>query len=127
LVEYGLLLAAFVQMCTPSLPDAIFEASIHLTSKAEMVLEGVKLQETFREDELGIGPFAGVSTKTVKEAYKEGLSRFKDKVLTKLAGKSKVLIGLGAALGLGAIAGVAYGVSETMPSDAELLDQLRRL
>jgi hypothetical protein len=131
LVEYGFLLAAFYEMCTPSLPDAIFESSIHLTSHAEVLIDSVRIHDSCREKTSGNTPLGGVSSKEAGEAYKEGLSRFKDNLLTKLAGKSNVLIGLGAlgaTLGLGAItAGVAYGVSKTMPNEAELLDQLRRL
>jgi hypothetical protein len=127
LVEYSLLLAAFYEMCTPSLPDAIFESSIHLTSHAEVFIDSVRIHDSCREKTSGNTPLGGVSSKTAGEAYKEGLSRFKDNLLAKLAEKSSVLIGLGAALGLGAVAGIGYGVSQTLPSDEELVEQLKRL
>jgi hypothetical protein len=128
LVEYGLILECFRELCTPRFKYAIFEASLHLTSKAGVLLDGLDSLTSIRNKADANSPLAGTSTKNLKQAYKDGWGRFKDKLLEILEDKKK-LVGLIAVAGVGIVAagGLGAGIGLSMNQDKELEEELRSL
>jgi hypothetical protein len=123
LVEYGLLLECFRELCTPSMPRAIFETSLHLTSNAMVLVDGYDFIQSSTNHAQINSALAGFSSKTAGEAYKDGWKRFAKKLWD-----NKVAIASAGAIGL------AVGLASSIPSiiesskqNDELEKQLRSL
>ncbi|MDR2634345.1 MAG: hypothetical protein LBC51_12105 [Treponema sp.] len=126
LAEYGLILECFRELCSPSLPYAFFESSLHLTSKASVLLDGLDILTTAKTIGKGNSPLAGLSSKTAKEAYKKGFTKFKDNLITKLSENAWKIVG-GGIVGLFVAGGLITGMVLSNKQDKELEEELRSL
>jgi hypothetical protein len=126
LVEYGLLLECFRELCSPSFPYAIFESSLHLTSKADVLIDGYNMKNTVMHNCKANSPLAGVSPKTAKGAYKDGWKQFLVNLLGKLK-ENKAIVGAGLSAGLLVAGGLITGMVLSNQQDKELEEQLRSL
>jgi hypothetical protein len=124
LVEYGLILECFRELCLPSMLYAFFEASLHLTSQSKVLIDAQAMEANLVWEKTGNTPAAGLSTKETKEVYKDGFTKFKDKLVSKLS-IAKVVGGVG--VGLAVAGGLITGKVLTAQQDAALEAELRSL
>ncbi|MDR0684537.1 MAG: hypothetical protein LBF83_05360 [Spirochaetaceae bacterium] len=124
-VEYGILLGAFTQLCTPRLAN-IFESLIEMWG-GYVKLGGYELEEMFNTEKCVNSALAGISNTKFKDAYKNGFKDFfaglKDK-LKENATLIKIAVGLGVPVLAG---GLGYGFFETAAQNKEFEEELRSL
>jgi hypothetical protein len=125
LAEYGVLLGAFYALCSPRMIDPFYESTIEL-SGGIICMEGVDLLKLFRDERSAQGPLAGVDSKSLKDAYKDGFNNFLSKLQTALADK-KLVAGIAAGIGAAAVGSIGYGVYASKIQDEEFEAELRSL
>ena len=121
-VEYGILLGAFYQLCSPRLAN-IFESVFEMYGGG-IRMEGHDLEEMFAIQKTMSSALVGLGWDSLKDMYKNGFKDFWSNLKEKL---SKGKIAGGIVGGLAVAGGLGYGLYETLAQDAELEEELRSL
>jgi hypothetical protein len=126
LAEYGLIIACFVELYIPFTTGFNFESSLHLTGRAEVLIDGRIKKDTVINTVEAKSPLAGVSLKSFTEAYKDGWMSFIKKTLKTLVDKKAMVVAI-IAIGIVAAGGIGVGMGLSMNQDKELEEELRSL